>query len=280
MSMLRTTDMAQPQGLSKTMKYEAVVVQNNDALYHPDKRMLGRIQFRSAQLFNGIEDELLPWAIPSCGNHTDGAGPNSGSFSVPKIGTKVLITFQDGSPLHPMYSAYTVDATTTPIEAAHNYPNRTVHNFANGCTMITDTQSNEVMFRNPGNLNIYVMGDVNLSVEGNVNEKINGNRFLYVKGNSTESVEGNKIVYTKGNVTDTTDGNRVTYAEGNDGHVAAGNMVRSGARIDDNPDGGGGDKPAAPVAAPHPPWYSVRGKKPDTNKLEPIPASDPDQYYT
>lgn len=199
-------DMAKPQGLSKNAAYTGKVVQNNDKEKHPDKRMLGRVQIRVDTIFEGVKDEMLPWAIPEFGSNCDGASATSGSFSVPKIGTKVLVYFQDGSPLHPKYSAYTVDEKTTLKEREHNYPDRTVHLFQNGCMLLVDTKSNEVFFRDPGSLQMYIVGDLNLSVDGNVVEKIQGNRTTYVKGNVVEKVDGNKELYLTGDYKETIKG--------------------------------------------------------------------------
>jgi hypothetical protein len=239
------TDMNRPQGLDKTMKYEGIVVENDDSKHHEDKRMLGRVKIKVPGIFDGIHDDFLPWAIPSLGSNADGSGPNSGSFSVPKKGTKVLITFQDGSAQHPKYSPYTIDQGNMLEEAKHNYPNRIVHLHSNGALQVVDTQSNEAFIRNPGDLNLYIVGDLNLKVDGNVIESIEGNKTTYVKGNSTEVVKGNRSV----------------FVTGDDLHSASGHIVRSGARIDDNP-GGGSSAPPSPTL---PAWPGIRGKIPDSN---------------
>jgi hypothetical protein len=300
-------DMAKPQGLAKNAAYTGKVVQNNDKEKHPDKRMLGRVQIRVDTIFEGVKDEMLPWAIPEFGSNCDGASATSGSFSVPKIGTKVLVYFQDGSPLHPKYSAYTVDEKTTLKEREHNYPDRTVHLFQNGCMLLVDTKSNEVFFRDPGTLQMYIVGDLNLSVDGNVVEKIQGNRTTYVKGNVVEKVDGNKELYLTGDYketikgkhdqnvtgaftesihgaktlyaaagsTDNITGSNKVLVAGDDTHSASGGMIRSGSRIDDNPGGSGGSAasgpsaPAAPTIPTMPKWTGVRGKKPDSTDDKP-----------
>ena len=281
-------DMKTPQGLSKSLAYEATIMQNNDLQYHPDKRMLGRVQIRVSTIFDGIEDSMLPWAIPEFGSQCDGASSTSGFFMVPKVGSKVLVYFQDGSPLHPKYSAYTIDETTALKESEHNYPNRVVHLFQNSCMMVVDTQSNDVFFRNPGNLNMYILGDVNLMVNGNVVEKIKGNHTVEVTGNVVEIVHGDKTVYVEGQRTEvvtgaasdfynggTTEsvvGSKAVFVHGDSNLSATGSVVRSGARIDDNPSGGGGSGPSSPSVPSVenlPNWPVIRGEKPDTTLQDP-----------
>jgi hypothetical protein len=306
MSVNVASDMTKAQGLSKTAPYEAIVVANDDTK-HEDKRMLGRVQFRIPKIYDSIEDKLLPWAIPQYGSHPDGASSESGYFAVPKVGSKVLVYFQDGSPLHPKYAPYTVDASTALKEREHNYPNRVVHLFKNTALLMVDTQSNEMFIRNPGNLNIFIQGNVNMRVDGNVLEKIQGNRITHVKGNVTEVVDGNKTLYLQGDYSETIKGkhdqfvdgtflekigssrqlfvgssssekvgsSRGVYVGGDDTHNVSGHIIRIGARIDDNPGGGGGsggnapDAPSKPQLPNIPYWPVVRGKKPDTTDEKP-----------
>jgi hypothetical protein len=242
-------DLQQPQGIQKEQQYEAVVVQNNDKEKHPDKRMLARIQARPLSLFDGIPDEDLPWAIPSVGNHPEGASAESGSFDVPSIGSKVLISFQNASPMHPIYKPYMMDDQTSLKEREYNYPNRTINLLKNGTMVIVDKQENHIMVRAVGQLDLYVVGNVNLKIEGDFLEKITGNKVSVVEGNSTTIVKGNRAV----------------FVDGSDTQVAGGNVIRVGSRIDDNP----GSHPSAPAIPTIPKWKVVRGKKPDSDDLEP-----------
>lgn len=263
-------DMTAPQGLAKDKPYEATVVDNDDLKNHDDKRGLGRIRARVPVLFDGIPDEMLPWAIPSNVGHTDGASSTSGSFSVPKVGSKVMLTFQNGSPMHPKYSPYTMDASTVPKEALTNYPNRTVHKFQNGAMMIVDTTSNDIIINNPGNVNITIHGNVNMQIDGNVSSQINGNVDQKINGSarseivgtSHETVDGDRNVHVKGSINYTIDGSynfkvsgayndtamgtRTIYTSGDDYHQSQGHMIRSAPRIDDNP-GGSVGKPGDPA---------------------------------
>jgi hypothetical protein len=278
-------DFKTKQGLTKEW-YEGVVVDNNDPM------KLARVRIKVEEVFGDIKDEHLPWAIPEYSFQADGASANSGSFIVPKVKTKIRVRFQNCDPLLPVYAAYMVDKKTALKEAEHNYPNRMVHLFSTGALLIVDTKSNEVFLRNPGDLNIYILGDVNLMVNGDVTEKINGNKTSVIKGDSLEIVEGNKTIQVKGDYAEVVDGSRLQYTEGddsvavngssntnisgdrtvssaNDTQIASGNALRFGAIVHDNPPGGGASSPVSKPEVPDVPkfktWPGIRGKKPDSD---------------
>lgn len=183
-----TSDMRERQGLDAEKWYEAYVVANDDR-DHPDGMMLGRIQARIAVLFDGIADEDLPWAIPNW-NHVDGASPLSGVFSVPKVSSKVYLKFQQANPAFPVYRGYHVDVLTQMEEVKHNYPDRAVIRFQNKAMLIVDTKDNVLYLRNPGNVKIFVDGNVALEVNGDVDELIHGDVRRTIKGDLDEVVHG------------------------------------------------------------------------------------------
>lgn len=241
MSLNPNTDMANPQGLDKNKEYEAEVVQNNDKEKHEDKKALGRIQIKVAEIFEGIKDEHLPWAIPKHSS-ADGTGKDCGYFSSPKVGNKVLVKFQDGSAQHPIYSGGVTNENTTLEEALPNYPDRKVHKLKNNALVIIDTKSNAVYIRNPGNTNIFILGDANLTVNGNLHEEVRGDRYLEVKGNSVENISGNRYV----------------KVGGKDDHVVSGTVYRDGSSIHDGETNG-----SMPSIPEMPKWEGVKNKKKD-----------------
>jgi len=182
------SDMNERQGLDESKWYEALVV-NNDDRGHPDKMMLGRIQARIRTTFDGIPDVDLPWALPIW-HHADGAHPTHGFFSVPKIGSKVLLKFQQGMASFPMYRGFHVDVQTQMEEIKYNYPNRSVARFSNKAMLIVDTEDNVAYIRNPGNLKIYIDGNVELEINGSLDEVIHGDVRRLIKGKLDEKVHG------------------------------------------------------------------------------------------
>lgn len=68
-----------------------------------DPTFSGRAQVRVFGLFDGIENQYLPWAVPI--NSTIFAGNGAGSISIPKIGQFVRIQFNNGDQYAPEYMA-------------------------------------------------------------------------------------------------------------------------------------------------------------------------------
>jgi len=66
-----------------------------------DPTFSGRCQVRVFGLFDGIENQYLPWAVPI--NSTIFGGNGAGSISIPKIGQFVRIQFNNGDQYAPEY---------------------------------------------------------------------------------------------------------------------------------------------------------------------------------
>tara|TARA_Y100000385_G_scaffold217698_1_gene226879 strand:+ start:3027 stop:3932 length:906 start_codon:yes stop_codon:yes gene_type:complete len=84
--------------------------------------------------------ESLPWARPSVAS-SGGSNSGSGTFSVPKLGTILRITFDNGNYYSPVYheSLYPSDETKAEIEAA--YPNSHVLIYDTAFGLTGDLQS-------------------------------------------------------------------------------------------------------------------------------------------
>ena len=251
-------DMGTAQGINKDLLYEATVV-NNDDSKSEDGRRLCRIKARIGGLFDGIPDADLPWAVPSL-DHADGASSTSGTNDIPKVGTKVLLKFQNGSSDHPIYTGYVVDITTALQEMIHNYPNRKVSRYQNNLLIVVDTQTNEIFIRNPGNFNLFIEGNVNIEVTGNVVEKVLGNKTVYVKGNLTEIVDGSREVHVKGSNVQSVGSTNTMHAVGADTYSSDSTILRTAPYInDDFPMGGAPASPPVPVLEA---WPGIRGNLP------------------
>ena len=236
----------QTPGLSATRLYYAKVVDNND----PDRH--GKIRARPSKIFDGIEDADLPWAIPTFG-HTDGASEDSGIICIPKIGSRVLLSFQDGSPFHPIYGGYTVDGQTRLSEADHNYPDRAV----------VDTRSNELFIRVPGDVHTLIEGNLDFTVMGNSTFRVGGAHEQIVNGSSTERVQGSQTSIVKGDRTELTAGSARKFVSGEDGYYVGGNHTRVAQNIYDNPASGSPAAPAEPAQPAPPIWAGIiRGNLP------------------
>ena len=247
-------DESQNPGVNKNRFHVGTVTDNND----PKK--WGRIRARVEGMLDGISDEHLPWAIVSLA-HPGGATAQHGRFEVPEVGAKVLVEFQDGSPMHPVYKGYFIDETTKLPEADVNYPNRSVMLWPSGSMIILDKTSEDIFIRNQGDLHFYVTGDAWIKVDGNLVEHVKGNRTTFVDGNDTLVVGGDAHKHAA-NIVDKAAGNLNTEAGGTHQIYAGGTSHRdAGGQIHD--DGGGGPSGAsAPPAPTFPAWEGVRGKTP------------------
>lgn len=93
------------------------VIESDDPL-----RML-RCRVRVFGLFDGLEDDMLPWAFPASSNGFSSAEGGFGSFSVPKNGTIVKIRFNAGDIYAPEYFAIQNINNTIRQEISEDYEN-------------------------------------------------------------------------------------------------------------------------------------------------------------
>lgn len=248
-------DLATPQGLNKEYRYEAIVVNNDDS--KTDNPYTCRVQARVNILFDGIEDDHLPWAIPSF-EHPDGASKDSGKAFVPKIGSKVLLIFQEGRETHPMWLGYPVDRTTVMEEMKHNYPNRVVTKLKNKAITVYDTQTNELFIRNPGTLRVYIQGDAEITVMGNSTEVVKGNKNVFVEGDLTETITGTHTRTVGKDSTDSVGGDAKESIGGNWKHSTggdssiqvAGTQVNNAGQMNDQVGGPDPDSPDSVNSSP------------------------------
>lgn len=173
------------QGIQPGFRYPARVIDNND----PQK--LGKIRARVQDLHNDIPDDHLPWAIPKGFSHISGAGPETGSFSVPEVGTQVDLVFPQGSPYHAEYYPYDVTEDTRPQEVQEDYP--FTHLFFR---FLTETKA--FYNRKKKLFTIKNVKDADIENTGNVVIKVGENAKITVSGNGEVTIEGNLKVNVNG----------------------------------------------------------------------------------
>lgn len=96
--------------------YAGEIVSNKD----PDK--LGRCRVQVYGIYDDIQDNDLPWAIPEF----NFLGSKVGSFTVPPIGTKVNVRFSNGNIYEPIYTSRLLNENDLPSEKDENYPNNLI----------------------------------------------------------------------------------------------------------------------------------------------------------
>lgn len=188
-------------GIEEGKEYPGIVVDDADPLF------LQRVKARISTLHEGIVDDHLPWAIPDISVHTNGATATTGSVDVPLKGSKVWVSFQDGSIQHPKYSGYHTDQTTVIEESKLNYPKRRVMKFKDGSLLVVDVSNSTIYIRGVGNVKAYVGGNVELHIHGNVDEIVDGSVRRLIKGNLDEVIQGSVKRVIQGNLDEVVQGN-------------------------------------------------------------------------
>lgn len=214
-------EMQEGQGVDPHTWHAATVVMNND----PNK--WGRIQARVDEIFDGIPDNDLPWAIPAGWDHTDGGHADSGVVVIPKVGSKVQVRFQRGDVHYPEYKGYHVDETTKLQESIMNYPDRAVMRFQNKTLAVVDTKDNIIYMRSPGDVRICIVGNLQIELLGNLTELIHGNVHREIRGNVDETILGNVTRKVVGNLDERFDSNVTRRVDGNVDEQVGGNFKES-----------------------------------------------------
>lgn len=157
--------------------YEGQVVDNND----PKKQL--RIRVRIPLVYDG-EIETLPWVTPKL-NSPYGQGDNYGSVHIPKVGSRVKVSFQNGDPHYPVYEG---DSSSANIkiskEFESNYPNRVGGVSPEGVTSYHDTESGEWLWRHPTGAGVVI------TAEGRILIHAPKGISLVAKDNVTLDIQG------------------------------------------------------------------------------------------
>lgn len=118
------------------------VVEIND----PNKS--GRIKVKVFGKFDELETEFIPWAYPA-NNYTGGGSNGGGFFSVPKIGSIVSVTFDNGNIYHPEYRFAQTISKALKDEISDSYENAhslIYDTFTEGGIKIFFTEAKGLMF--------------------------------------------------------------------------------------------------------------------------------------
>src|SRR5665213_1747664 len=132
--------------------YRAIVLNNNDPL------KLGRIKAEVIPYFVGIDQSIIPWAVPK-NPMVEGAGIGIGSSNIPAVGSKVWVFFEMGDAYQPVYDGEASDGVSgLPSDMTTNYPNRKVQKTACGITTVIDNTAKTYKVYTAGGL-VFLIND-------------------------------------------------------------------------------------------------------------------------
>jgi hypothetical protein len=140
--------------------YRAQVLDNNDL------NKTGRVKLNVFTIFDGVDKDDLPWAVPAMPLFT-GSGSGHGYFAVPEVGSRVWCFFDAGDFNQPVYFAEAIDGVRgVPSEALTNYPYRKVQKTKNGITILIDDCEKEIKIEHPSGSYILIDCDGNIVIKG------------------------------------------------------------------------------------------------------------------
>ena len=175
--------------------YRGKVVDNDD----PDR--FGRIKVQIFGVFDNIEVNDLPWAVPATSLFC-GSGVEFGYFAVPEIDSYVWCFFEAEDLYQPVYFAEALDGVHGLSEERQvNYPHRRVIKTKNGIYLYIDDLEKEIKLYHPneeGQAGTYVLVDKlgNVTVQGReiTLKDLSGNYLVKIAASGDITVQGKDVV--------------------------------------------------------------------------------------
>jgi len=176
--------------------HKAIVVDNID----PDKR--GRVKVTIDGVLLG-DTSVLPWVFPL--NPTGlGGGSSSSWFSVPELGSELVVTFPYGDIYSGFYVGYWQTAETHQTLFDEDYPesygfmdstgNHYKVNKAQGTMEIQHASGILLKFNQDGSLDLEVPEDLTETIDGDRASVVGGVLNINVTGNATVDSQGKVVV--------------------------------------------------------------------------------------
>lgn len=191
-----------------------IVIDNND----PTKKQRVRVQIPG--LLEG-DAELLPWFIPRRVSPY-GVGDDYGVVCIPRNGSRVYVTFQEGDGSFGEYLADVVSTSTTPpAELLTNYPDRIGFFTPIGDIAYLDLKTKDMFLRRASGTGFKI------DTDGNVTLVCAKDFTQTVKGNYTVSIEGEYNVSAKGAGTIDINGDVQFTVGGSEQHKVGGSQTVS-----------------------------------------------------
>ena len=130
----------------------------------------GMVQVRIPELYQGIPDTQLPWAI-QINKSWFGSSSTEGSFSVPKVGSEVSVILLHGDPSFPAITGSPITEDSIPSDFLSDYPN--IYGFVDdtGTKFLVNKNTGEAVFEHQSGVKITINNDAEILVENST--KIN-----------------------------------------------------------------------------------------------------------
>lgn len=162
-----------------------------------DPNKAGRIKVKVFGKFDELETEFIPWAYPA-NIYTGGGSDGGGFFSVPKMGSIVAVTFDNGNIYHPEYRFTQTISQALKDEISDSY--------MNAHSLIYDTSTEgglKVFFTEAKGLMFdYKSTQVNIKPDNSIIiQTESGNSIVEITN------DGKLTINQKGNITINSDSN-------------------------------------------------------------------------
>jgi len=192
--------------------YTGIVVDVEDPL------QIGRIKVEVFGFFEGVDPEIIPWAVPGNG-WTGGSETGSGFYSVPKVGSVVDVKFDNGNIYSPIYVAHQrisdelkeeIGGDTGAHSIVYDTENAIKVYFTNekglmldyGETQVNIKPDNSIIITNPNGDEINMSNGGDLSVKTSTKVTVKSpeviidaaNKIELGKGATEDVVLGNKLM--------------------------------------------------------------------------------------
>jgi uncharacterized protein involved in type VI secretion and phage assembly len=162
-----------------------------------DPNQQGRVRVCVPVLFESIDTQYLPWAVPAMPfSFGGGAGSGAGCFCVPEVDSTVWCFFEGGDYNQPVYFAAAPDGIHgLPSERTTNYPDRRVVKTANGIVFYVDDTDKKIRITHPTGKYMEMDGSGNIVASGaNVTISASGNVVINASGNIIVTADGSIVI--------------------------------------------------------------------------------------
>ena len=159
-------------------------------------------------------------------NHNSYSNSTKGLFSIPRVGSRVWVFFENNNLNRPVYFATSYDKEDWEKIADENYPNVTENIYGDTKTETDGYKNKTVISQRGGVIEIintdnqeslqisHYNGGFKIWSNGGIKEYVEGEDKKYVKSNSTLHVGGNIDVYIEGNSNIRVNGNSNIQIDG------------------------------------------------------------------